>query len=85
MNLHNIAPGILAGMLDALATTDDDHADLLTEAARRLKTLPNYGGAPAIPDELRRNGSPDDIIALLTAQNLQLRNALRLATNAHTP
>jgi hypothetical protein len=84
MNLHNIAPGILAGMLDALATTDDARAELLNEAARRLKTLPNYGGAPTIPDELRRNGSPDEIIALLTAQNLQLRNALRLS-DAHTP
>lgn len=83
MNLHNIAPGILAGMLEALATTDDARAELLIEAARRLKTLPNYGGAPTIPNELRRNGSPDDLVALLTAQNLQLRNALRL--NADTP
>jgi hypothetical protein len=85
VNLHNIAPGILAGMLEALAITDDARAELLMEAARRLKTLPNYGGAPTIPDELRRNGSPDDIIALLTEQNLQLRNALRLSTDAHTP
>ena len=84
MNLHNIAPGIIAGMLEALAITDDARAELLMEAARRLKTLPNYGGADSIADDLRRNASPEELVALLTAQNLQLKNALRLA-NAHTP
>ena len=87
MHLDDISNGILAGMLEHVASTMDDgpHRVVITEAIRRLRLLPNYGGAQTIPDELRRNGSPDEIIARLTEQNHQLKNALRLATNAHTP
>jgi len=79
-NLQSIAPSILAGMLDQIAIdTQPIFRPYLIEAARRLQQMPVYGGAVAIPDELRRNGSPDEIIARLTEQNHQLQNALRLA------
>jgi hypothetical protein len=47
--------------------------------------MPVYGGAVAIPDDLRRNASAEELVALLTAQNHQLQTALQTLIDAHTP
>lgn len=84
-NLQSIAPSILAGMLDQIAIdTQPIFRPYLIEAARRLQQMPVYGGAVAIPDDLRRNASAEELVALLTAQNHQLQTALQTLIDAHT-
>jgi hypothetical protein len=47
--------------------------------------MPVYGGAVAIADDLRRNASAEELVALLTAQNHQLQTALQTLIDANTP
>jgi hypothetical protein len=75
-NLQQLSPGILAGMLNGIATTNDARAELITEAARRIALMPSHGAVKPIRDELMANGSPSDIIAELVNENVKLRHLL---------
>ena len=74
--LQSISNGILAGMLEGIATTKDARAELITEAARRISLLPSHGTVAPIRDELMANGAPSEIIAELVAENIKLRHLL---------
>lgn len=76
MSLQTISNGILAGMLNGIATTKDARADLITEAARRIALMPSHGTVKPIRDELMANGAPSEIIAELVAENVKLRHLL---------
>lgn len=75
-DLQQLAPGIISGMLAELAKQVPTHADLITEAARRIALLPSHGTVKPIRDELMANGSPSEIIAELVAENVKLRHLL---------
>jgi hypothetical protein len=75
-DLQQLAPGIIAGMLNGIATTNDARAELITEAARRIALMPSHGAVKPIRDELMANGSPSEIIAELVAENVKLRHLL---------
>jgi hypothetical protein len=74
--LQSISNGILAGMLEGIATTNDARAELIMEAARRISLMPSYGTVAPLRDELMANGSPSEIIAELVAENMKLRHLL---------
>lgn len=76
MSLQSLSNGILAGMLNGIATSNDTNAELITEAARRIALLPSHGTVKPIRDELMANGSPSEIIAELVAENVKLRHLL---------
>ena len=75
-DLQQLAPGIIAGMLAELAKQVPTHADLITEAARRIELLPSHGVVKPIRDELMANGSPSEIIAELINANVKLRRLI---------
>ncbi len=74
--LQSISNGILAGMLEGIATTNDARAELIMEAARRISLMPSHSTVAPIRDELMANGSPSEIIAELVAENMKLRHLL---------
>lgn len=76
MSLETISNGILAGMLNGIATSNDTNAELITEAARRIALLPSHGAVKPIRDELMANDAPSEIIAELVAENVKLRHLL---------
>ena len=76
-DLQTISHGVLAGMLAEIAKTNPKYEDPLTEAARRLRLMPSHKVATKVPNELLKNGEPEEIIAGLVTEIAHLKRLLQ--------